>query len=176
MENSGRRHWRWPLVFCALVGVVAAFPQAIPAQQKPVEVIETGEAATLDWQMHCDKNAHEIDRQIFDTLLQRDPKTLQLHGNLAESWRLLNETTWQFKLRRGVRFHNGEPFDAAAVKANIGTRVDPRVPAQGGSAFADIVPGRIETPDPHTVVLHLARPDPMLLPPLASASGVKSWL
>src|ERR1700745_3419507 len=80
---------------------------AVEAQPKPVVVVQSGEAATLDWHMHCDKNAHEPDRQLFDTLLRRDLKTLKLEGNLAESWRLVNDTTWQFKLRRGLKFHNG---------------------------------------------------------------------
>ena len=93
---------------------------------RPVVVVQSGEAATLDWHMHCDKNAHEPDRQIFDTLLRRNLKTLQLEGNLAESWRLLNDTTWQFKLRRNVKFHNGEPFDAAAVKFSVERMLNPQ--------------------------------------------------
>ena len=108
----------------ALVGALLCFAHLAPAgpahaQPKPVVVIQSGEAATLDWHMHCDKNAHEPDRQIFDTLLRRNIKTLQLEGNLAESWRVVNDTTWQFKLKRGVKFHNGEPFDAAAVVWNF---------------------------------------------------------
>ncbi len=95
--------------------------------------MQSGEAATLDWHMHCDKNAHEPDRQIFDTLLRRNLKTLQLEGNLAESWRLVNDTTWQFKLRRNVKFHNGEPFDAAAVKFSIERMLNP----QAGRARPD---------------------------------------
>jgi peptide/nickel transport system substrate-binding protein len=167
MESSGGRHWRWPLVLCGLVGLLAAFPQAIPAQQKPVEVIETGEAATLDWQMHCDKNAHEIDRQIFDTLLQRDPKTLQLQGNLAESWRLLNDTTWQFKLRRGVRFHNGEPFDAAAVKFSIERMLNPKQAAPGRSSVALI--DHVDIVDPYTANVVTTKPFPLL--PVRMSSG-----
>src|SRR5713226_8249774 len=106
-RRKGQR-WMWSAAGLAL-GVLAALgsereatAQAKP--QTPVIVIQSGEAATLDWHMHCDKNAHEPDRQIFDTLLRRDLKTLKLEGNLAESWRLLNETTWQFKLRRGIKF------------------------------------------------------------------------
>jgi peptide/nickel transport system substrate-binding protein len=38
---------------------------------------------------------------------------------LAESWKLLDELTWQFKLRRGVVFHNGEPCNAEAVRATV---------------------------------------------------------
>src|SRR5438093_10753840 len=104
------------LAALALFGLLAG---GVQAQPRPVVVIQSGEAATLDWHMHCDKNAHEPDRQIFDTLLRRNPKTLQIEASLAESWRLLNDTTWQFKLRRGVRFHDGASFDASDVKFSI---------------------------------------------------------
>jgi len=143
-----------------VLGLMAALPPVTPAQQRPVVVIETGEAATLDWQMHCDKNAHEIDRQIFDTLLRRNPTTLQLEGNLAESWRLLNETTWQFKLRRGVKFHNGEPFDGAAVKFSIERMLNPKQGAPGRTSIALI--DHVDVLDPYTVNVVTAKPFPLL--------------
>src|SRR5262249_5803670 len=121
-----------------LLVLSAAAPRVVEPQQKPVVVIQSGEAGTLDWHMHCDKNAHEPDRQIFDTLLRRNLKTLQLEGNLAESWRLLNDTTWQFKLRRNVKFHNGEPFDAAAVKFSIERMLNPQQGAPGRTSIATI--------------------------------------
>src|SRR5215470_4651140 len=109
--------WMWltavVMALATIVFGVGLARRAVQAQPKPVVIVQSGEAATLDWHMHCDKNAHEPDRQIFDTLLRRDLKTLQLEGNLAESWRTLNDTTWQFKLKHNVKFHNGEPFDAA---------------------------------------------------------------
>src|SRR5256886_16917297 len=119
----------------ALALVVLAVGTA-PAQPRPVIVVQSGEAATLDWHMHCDKNAHEPDRQIFDTLLRRALQTLKLEGNLAESWRLLNETTWQFKLRRGIKFHNGEPLDAAAVKYSIERMLNPKQGAPRRTSLA----------------------------------------
>jgi len=121
-RRRAARH-AWALALAAVLGLAA---HDVAAQPKPVVVVQSGEAATLDWHMHCDKNAHEPDRQIFDTLLRRNIKTLQLEGNLAESWKLLNDTTWQFKLRRNVKFHNGEPFDAAAVKFSIERMLNPQ--------------------------------------------------
>ena len=121
--SVGPRDHAWALALAAVLGLAA---HDAAAQQKPVVVVQSGEAATLDWHMHCDKNAHEPDRQIFDTLLRRNLKTLQLEGNLAESWRSVNDTTWQFKLRRNVKFHNGEPFDAAAVKFSIERMLNPQ--------------------------------------------------
>jgi peptide/nickel transport system substrate-binding protein len=130
------------------------------SQPKPVVVVQSGEAATLDWHMHCDKNAHEPDRQIFDTLLRRNLKTLQLEGNLAESWRVVNDTTWQFKLKRNVKFHNGEPFDAAAVKFSIERMLNPKQGAPGRTSIATI--DHVDVVDPYTVNVITKAPFPLL--------------
>jgi peptide/nickel transport system substrate-binding protein len=149
----------------ALVGVLLCFAHLAPAgpahaQPKPVVVIQSGEAATLDWHMHCDKNAHEPDRQIFDTLLRRNIKTLQLEGNLAESWRAVNDTTWQFKLKRGVKFHNGEPFDAAAVKFSVERMLNPKQAAPGRTSIATI--DHVDIVDAYTVNVITRAPFPLL--------------
>src|SRR3989454_11945287 len=62
---------------------------------------------------------------IYDRLLDRDPRTFKPKPILAESWRIVNDTTWEFKLRKGVKFHNGEPFTASSVKATIDYALDP---------------------------------------------------
>ncbi|ODT37959.1 MAG: ABC transporter substrate-binding protein [Lautropia sp. SCN 70-15] len=53
--------------------------------------------------------------QIWDTLVYRDPKTNEYKGNLAKSWKQIDERTIEFELREGVKFHNGEAFDADSV-------------------------------------------------------------
>jgi peptide/nickel transport system substrate-binding protein len=162
----GRITWALALVaVLALAGALAGHDAA--AQQKPVVVVQSGEAATLDWHMHCDKNAHEPDRQIFDTLLRRNVKTLQLEGNLAESWRLLNDTTWQFKLRRNVKFHNGEPFDATAVKFSVERMLNPQQGAPGRTSIATI--DHVDIVDPYTVNIVTKTPFPLL--PVRMAPG-----
>jgi len=148
-------------MLAAIAGAVllCLAPLAYP-QPKPVVVVQSGEAATLDWHMHCDKNAHEPDRQIFDTLLRRNLKTLQLEGNLAESWRAVNDTTWQFKLKRNVKFHNGEPFDAAAVKFSVERMLDPKQGAPGRTSIATI--DHVDVIDPYTVNVITKAPFPLL--------------
>lgn len=55
---------------------------------------------------------------MFDTLVTRDDNN-KLAPSLATEWKALDDTTWEFKLREGVKFHNGEPFNAEAVKFSI---------------------------------------------------------
>jgi len=54
-----------------------------------------------------------------DTLLYRDPVTGKIVPGLAESYRILDNGDMALTLRKGVRFHNGEPFDGAAVKFSL---------------------------------------------------------
>ena len=59
-------------------------------------------------------------RQMFDTLVTHKPGTAELQGGLAESWEHDAEgKVWTFKLRQGVKFHDGTPFNAAAVCYNF---------------------------------------------------------
>ncbi|MFG1950698.1 ABC transporter substrate-binding protein [Micromonospora sp. NPDC048830] len=59
-------------------------------------------------------------RQMFDTLVSHKPGTAELQGGLAESWEHDAEgKVWTFKLRQGVKFHDGTPFNAAAVCFNF---------------------------------------------------------
>jgi peptide/nickel transport system substrate-binding protein len=62
---------------------------------------------------------------IYDRLLDRDAKTLKPKPMLATAWKVINDTTWEFTLRPGVKFHNGEPFTAQSVKATIEYALDP---------------------------------------------------
>jgi peptide/nickel transport system substrate-binding protein len=64
---------------------------------------------------------------IYDPLLERDPKTGDLLPHLVTEWKTLNDTTWEFKLRPGVKFHNGNPLNAESIRFTIEDRIlDPK--------------------------------------------------
>ena len=85
---------------------------------------------------------------------------MRLTGGLAESWRLVSPTTYQFKLRRGVKFHNGEPFNADAVKFSIERQLNhPKSRAKAALAPVE----RVEVVDEHTVNVVSKGPFPVLL-------------
>ena len=96
---------------------------------------------------------------MFDALLVRD-EGMRLTGGLAESWRLVSPTTYQFKLRRGVKFHNGEPFNADAVKFSIERQLNhPKSRAKAALAPVE----KVEIVDEYTVNVVSKGPFPVLL-------------
>ena len=75
----------------------------------------TGPIENVDNYFNTNRTGIWFSRMVWDQLIYREPKTFEYKPLLAESWELLNDTTWQFKLRKGVTFHNGEKFDADDV-------------------------------------------------------------
>lgn len=78
---------------------------------------------------------------------------------LASSWRIEPDgTTYRFALRKSVRFHDGAPFDAAAVRFSFERAMAPGSANKSKKSLFDNI-ASIETPDPHTVVLRLRHAD-----------------
>jgi peptide/nickel transport system substrate-binding protein len=67
-----------------------------------------------------------IAANVWDTLLYRDPVTHEYKGQLAKSWKQIDDRTLEFELRRGVKFHNGEEFDADSVVYTLNFVADPQ--------------------------------------------------
>jgi peptide/nickel transport system substrate-binding protein len=121
---------------------------------------------TLDPYLMVRTNLDEsVAAHIWDTLVWINDD-LELEPSLAESWRLVNDLTWEISLRHGVTFHNGEPFDADAVKFSL-----MRAAQLEGSleTFAsDVVLLDVEVMDDYTVRLHTAEPAVSIMYALSS--------
>ena len=117
------------VVALALAAAVVAAPAASRAQDrvksKEVVVGLGAEPRTMLAVTIVDWTTNNMLEHIYDRLLDRDPKTFKPRPMLATEWKIVNDTTWEFKLRKGVKFHNGEPFTAASVKATIDYALDP---------------------------------------------------
>jgi peptide/nickel transport system substrate-binding protein len=102
---------------------------------------------------------------VFDPLLMLD-RDGALQPALAESYRPLDSRTWEFRLRSGIRFHNGEPFDSASVRATVERMLDPAVKSPVRAQLASIE--RVETPDPGTAIVVTRQPFAPLLSELSA--------
>ncbi len=73
---------------------------------------------SLDPHFHNLTPNNSLGQHVFETLIRQDEKQTMLPG-LAESWKALNDLEWEFKLRKGVKFHNGQEFTADDVIATF---------------------------------------------------------
>src|SRR5205085_10748443 len=88
---------------------------------------------------------------------------------LATEWKNIAPETWTFKLRQGVKFHNGDPFTSADAKSSIERTYDPKAKTLVATVLTTI--DRIEAPDAFTLVIHTKKPDPLLPARLAFYGG-----
>ena len=115
----------------------------------------------LDPQTHVGTIAESQLRHIFEPLVQIDRDLQTVKPQLATEWKRLDDLTLQFKLRQGVKFHNGEDFDAAAARFSIMRPIDPATKADARTTYAGI--SDVEAVDKYTINVKTAMPDPALL-------------
>ena len=106
----------------------------------------------------------------FDTLVRYQPD-FSIKPELAESWDTAADgKRIVFTLRKGVKFHDGTPFDAAAVKWNIDQRLDEKVNSPQRQLLSPIV-ASVEVVDPLHVAFNLKEPSPVLFSLLGERPG-----
>lgn len=137
VNRSARRWWRSVAAATAVAlvvvgGAVAATTGARSSSAETTLVVGiSNQPDTLDPEVHGSRTAYSIDRQVFDTLIVRNDKTKQFMASLATKWSNTPDgKAYTFTLRRGVTFHDGTTFDAAAVKFNLDRGVDPKTKSQ----------------------------------------------
>ena len=155
----------------ALVAVTGLGSTAAPPTGAPkgtLTIAQGIDADTLDPYVTSSSAVWSITLNVYDTLLTRDRQG-KLEPGLAVSYRPLNDTTWQIKLREGVRFHNGEPLDANAVRFSLMRMLDPAVKSVFASSLDTVA--RVDVVDPLTVNVITKAPDPILPSRLCMQQG-----
>ena len=99
---------------------------------------------------------------VYERLLERDLVNPSIFvPRLAASLpRLVDETTWELKLRRGINFHNGAPFNAAAAKYSIERLIDPEFDSDLREQVENI--SSVDVVDDYTIRINTHGPDPVL--------------
>jgi peptide/nickel transport system substrate-binding protein len=149
---------------------VALALMASAASAQELRVGLSAEPSAMDPHYHNLSPNNMLSRHLFEPLVGQDGKQTLIPG-LAESWRTIDDTTWEFKLRKGVKFYDGTPFTADDVLATY-KRVPnvPRSPSNFNSFIAGV---EFEKIDDHTIRAKTKSPAP-LVPTNLSTIGIVS--
>ena len=170
-----------PSVAPGSVAPESVAPQSsAPAEGTPKEggtlvVAIPGDIDKTDPSLISDANSSYVEEQVVETLVTLKPGTGdEIVPALAESWELADDgVTYTFKIRQGVKFHDGTTLDAAAVKANFDhwKNIPDSYVKAGYTYYPDIVIGHgsesfvasVDAPDAATVVVKLRKPNSAFL-------------
>jgi peptide/nickel transport system substrate-binding protein len=141
-----------------LASFLLAWPWAALARAAEITISQPAEATTMDPGRSTQVLTVNYFYNLYDTLTHWDA-SLKLQPALATSWRNVNETTWEFVLRPGVKFHDGAPLSAEDVKATLDRNlVAGRTVVQPGFSTIE----GVQAVNPTTVRVVTKKPDPLL--------------
>ena len=147
-------------LFCSTFGLSSELVVAVSTEPPSLDPT-THAAAAIDLLLH---------HNLYENLVQVDAQG-RLHGQLAASWESSEDgLVYTFHLREGIRFHDGTPCDAAAVRASFLRLMDPATGVPHPEYFQAIA--EIEVVDELTVRFRLVAPNPAFLSILALADAV----
>ncbi len=153
------------LVATIALGLAAA---AAPAAAQTLTMGYAAAVTSIDPHWHNLGPNNMLGMHIFDRLVERDARA-RPYPALAESYRAISETVWEFKLRPGVTWHDGKPFTADDIVFTVERAPNvPNSPGGFGGFLRSIA--RIEVIDPRTIHIHTKDPHPLLPLDLASVA------
>jgi peptide/nickel transport system substrate-binding protein len=148
------------ILFFILLFVALAFGPANAARDMDTIVIVQGvDPTTMDPHNHMETPAWNVILNVFDTLLQRD-SNIKMDKILAESYRIVNDKTWEFKIRKGVKFHNGEDLKAENFKFTLERMADPKLKLRQ-TVFQGVIE-KVEVMDDYTFRIITKDPYPVM--------------
>lgn len=170
---------KWTGLAPLIVAAALAFAAPVAAQTPPNVLVvgQIAEPASLDPHVSTAANDFRIAVNIYDGLVRNKPGKLEVEPALATSWEISADgKQYTFHLREGVKFHDGSPFDAAAVKFNFDRMLDEKHPYHSTGPFplsfffSDVA--SVDVVDAKTVKFTLKQPYAPFLANLASPTGL----
>jgi peptide/nickel transport system substrate-binding protein len=142
------------LVATTLASTVGVAAQE-PTSGGTLKAALTGEPDTLDPATSTIYTGAQVYDNIFDKLVNIDENN-EFYGELATSWKQIDDTTWVFDLVDDATFHNGEPFTPEDVVYTFERILDPATASSYAPLFDTI--DSVEVTGPHQVTFHLSQP------------------
>jgi peptide/nickel transport system substrate-binding protein len=146
--------------FALILAIVLVTGISFAQPKGELVVCQAAEVNSLDNAKHNSITDQNYANQVFDMLYFRDGQGVP-QPRLSLSHKRINETTWEFKLRKGVKFHNGAVMAAKDVKFSIDRMMDPQTKAFFAPYYSTIK--EVKVVDVATIQIITKEPDPLLL-------------
>jgi peptide/nickel transport system substrate-binding protein len=144
------------LLVSVLLAAAGAPDAAWAKAQGQVVVLQGSEPETLDSSISRGITELNPSLHVFDSLVRREGD-MSLVPSLATSWKQLDPVTWEFKLRKDVRFHDGKPLTAEDVKFTFDRIMDVKTYRSEMKSLFHLLK-EVAVPDPYTVKFHFTQP------------------
>ncbi|PCI39647.1 MAG: hypothetical protein COB53_03000 [Elusimicrobia bacterium] len=148
---------------CA-AGILILGPAPLRAENVLRICDDAEDPMTLDPHRQFSEKNHTLVQQIFDGIVRFNPEG-EIEPALAVSWHRISDTVMRFNLRKNVRFHNGESFDAESVQFSINRYLNPKTAFPAFGYIRSLK--RVDIIDSHTIDLVTHTPDGLLMNRLA---------
>ena len=155
---------RFVILFLVVFLLLGVTSNVIAASKDTIVVGLSSSVISLDPANHRTRNSETVIRNMFDGLVTRGPD-MKIVPEIAESWEWLDDTTCEFKIRKGITFHNGEALTAEDVEFTF-NRIIKEGGMDGESSPRKGLLGPLESVemvDDYTVLFKLSDPWPVLL-------------
>ncbi|TWT27500.1 ABC transporter substrate-binding protein [Planomicrobium sp. CPCC 101110] len=148
-----KKNWLLLLMMFGLILLTACSQSTIPegaetsgantgteseGAEQEIIYASTSDAVGLSPTLTNDSVSSNVITQVYETLVERNPETMELEPKLAESVESKDELTWVFKLKDGIKFHDGTPLNAEAVKYSFEKLIDPATAAPRASLLEPV--------------------------------------
>src|SRR5713101_2672470 len=134
-------------ISCAPSTSVPSTSAPAPTKAQVLTVAITADVATLDPGMDNAGLSQAVVRNMFDTLVERD-RDYKWVGVAAESWKVISPTRWDFTIRKGMKFWNGDEVTADDVAFSFNRVLDPANKSPL-AAFINVIK-EVQAPDKYT--------------------------
>ncbi len=138
--------------------IAAAFGLGGAAQAQTLRFASQGDPQTMDPHSQNESFTNSVNQQVYEYLVHRD-RQLNFVPGLATSWEQVSPLKWRFKLRQGVKFHDGSPFNADDVVFSI---IRAQQPTSQIAVYANAV-GTPRKVDDYTVEFDLPKVNPIFM-------------
>jgi peptide/nickel transport system substrate-binding protein len=142
------------LLVLAVLALTALAAPPVHARDADLIISQKADVETFDPAQSNNTTTHNVTINVFDTLIRLSDDGRDFVGELAESWKVIDPTTWQFKLRLWVKFHNGEEMNGAAVKFTFDSTMDAERKTRQRPTYAAFKDVRVDDPYTVSIVTH----------------------